>query len=84
MPMAVQELPERQQGADDALAKEVCPHCGFSHPVDKFSPRQRKVRLAEDFCAKILTMVDGEISVWAKELKNRYDKVASQPGAQGK
>ncbi len=70
-----------QPGTDE---KEVCPHCGFSHPVAKLSPTQRKVRLAEAFCAKILNKVDDEISVWADELKKRYDRVASHPGAQGK
>lgn len=68
----------------DAAANEVCPHCGFGHPVEQLSPRQLKVKLAEDFCAKILDKVDGEISVWANELKKRYDKVAGHPGAQDK
>jgi SMODS and SLOG-associating 2TM effector domain 2 len=72
------------QGTDGAVAKEVCPYCGFSHPVEKLSARQRKVKLAEAFCAKILDKVDGEISVWANELKKRYDRVAGHPSAQDK
>jgi hypothetical protein len=76
--LAVRDNPD----ADEA--KEVCPQCGFSHPGKKLSRTQRKVKRAEEFCAKILDMVDGEISVWADELKKRYDKVAGHPGARDK
>jgi hypothetical protein len=78
--LAVRDNPD----ADEAEAKEVCPHCGFSHPGKRLSRTQRKVKLAEEFCAKILNMVDDEISVWADELKKRYDRVAAHPGAQDK
>jgi len=82
--LATRDQPAPKQGTDGEVAKEVCPACGFSHPVKRLSDRQLKVKLAEAFCAKILNMVDGEISVWATELKKRYDKVAAHPGAQDK
>lgn len=82
--LAMREPPVSNPGTDGEVAKEVCPHCGFSHPVEKLSPTQREVKLAEAFCAKILDKIDGEISVWANELKKRYDKVAGHPGAQDK
>jgi hypothetical protein len=56
--------------------QEVCQYCGSSHPVENLSPTERKVKLAEAFCAKILNVVGGEISVWANELKKRYDRLA--------
>jgi SMODS and SLOG-associating 2TM effector domain 2 len=62
--------------------QEVCPHCGIGHPIENLRPTERKVKLAAAFCTKVFDMVDGEISAWANELKNRYDRVAGRPGAQ--
>jgi hypothetical protein len=82
--LAARDQPAANPKTQDTEAKEVCPQCGFSRPDETLSPRQRKVKLAETFCAKLLNKVDGEISVWADELKKRYDKVASHAGAQDK
>ena len=62
--------------------QDVCPHCGFSHPIETLTATERKVKLAAEFCTKIFDMVDGEIAAWANALKKRYDSVAGRPGAQ--
>jgi hypothetical protein len=85
--------PDPDQGAGGTEAnvvskpparQEYCPHCGFNHPVENLTPAQRKVRLAEIFCAQILKIVGGEITVWSDELKKRYDKVTSHSSPQGR
>jgi hypothetical protein len=63
---------------------EICPCCGYSRPITELDPTERQVELAREFCAKILDMVDGEISVWADELKKRVERLDGQRPAQGK
>jgi SMODS and SLOG-associating 2TM effector domain 2 len=87
--------PDQDKGAGGKQAKvvsgpparpkeEVCPTCGFSHPLEKLNPTERKVRLAQTFCEQILKIVGSEIAVWSDELKKRYDKVTSHSSPQGK
>jgi hypothetical protein len=67
----------------DGPKEEKCPHCGSVYRAEELSLAERKIILAEAFCAKILNIVGGEIGVWADELKKRYDKAAaSHPNAQ--
>jgi hypothetical protein len=85
--LAVRDRPGQTEGAADPEAMrppkmEACPHCGFSHPVEKLAPTERKLRLAEAFCAQIFKIVGGEITAWADELKKRYDKVTGHAGTQ--
>jgi hypothetical protein len=62
---------------------EVCPSCGPCHPV-RFNPTELKVKLAGEFCSKILDLVGEEISVWATELKKRMDLMPAHSVGHGK
>jgi hypothetical protein len=63
---------------------EICPSCGCCVPIDHLDPTQNKIKLAGDFCAQILDIVDKEISIWADELKKRIDQIPAHHPLQSK